>query len=509
MRWRSYFAKAVWLIAPVIFLQSLFFKFSSAPESVYIFTKVGMEPWGRYMTGGLELIASVLFFIPGWNWLGALLAIDVMIGAIFSHLTLLGVVVHDDSGLLFGMAVAVFLSSSFTLYQNRYFVPGIGGLLKQSDELALSYDSNFKPTVGHRLPIVIILSFAGLCGLGILQQILSINFLIGSQSASLADIRIAQWSYFLTLISVFFTFLLTLFVLRLFEKPLHELIAVCRRISQGDLSTRSNLPLKSEFGILSSSMNQMLENIQNKENELSEKSLNIQRLLRVVIHDVANPLMVINFAAKAAMKNSASANDEQSKHWSRVTVAAGRIEGVIKSTRDFEAVRSGIKQLNLKKVSVQKCLDSVMDLFRERAESKSIKFSVQNRSGIANPEILVEENLFVSSVVSNIVSNAIKFSPEGAVIEFLVYLNSYKQLVIEIVDHGVGLPAEMLQKFNSGGNVQSRLGTNGEQGTGFGLDIARSIMKSMNGDLNIQSQTKEASLDNHGTKVLLILPIEF
>src|ERR1700728_3201200 len=91
------------IVAAVILLQTLFFKFTGAEESVYIFTKVGMEPWGRYGSGVVELIASILLLIPRRAWLGALLALGTMTGALISHLTVLGIVVKDDGGLLFGM----------------------------------------------------------------------------------------------------------------------------------------------------------------------------------------------------------------------------------------------------------------------------------------------------------------------------------------------------------------------------------------------------------------------
>lgn len=99
------------LVAAIILLQTLFFKFSAAPESVYIFTKVGMEPWGRIGSGIVELIAAVLLLIPKTTWLGALLAIGVMSGAIFFHLTTLGIEVQGDGGLLFAYALIVFICS--------------------------------------------------------------------------------------------------------------------------------------------------------------------------------------------------------------------------------------------------------------------------------------------------------------------------------------------------------------------------------------------------------------
>ncbi|MBW9224151.1 DoxX family protein [Leptospira interrogans] len=88
-------------IVAFIFLQTLFYKFTGAPESVAIFSKLGMEPWGRIGTGILELIVSILLFIPGWSWLGSLLGLGLMLGAILSHVFVIGIEQENDGGFLF------------------------------------------------------------------------------------------------------------------------------------------------------------------------------------------------------------------------------------------------------------------------------------------------------------------------------------------------------------------------------------------------------------------------
>jgi hypothetical protein len=117
------------IIAAVILLQTLFFKFTGAPESVYIFTRVGLEPWGRIGSGIVELIAAVLLLVPGTGWLGAGLALGVIGGAIMSHLTVLGIVVKDDGGLLFILAVIVAICSAVVLWIHRHALPIIGARL--------------------------------------------------------------------------------------------------------------------------------------------------------------------------------------------------------------------------------------------------------------------------------------------------------------------------------------------------------------------------------------------
>jgi len=121
-----------WLLqvaVAVILFQTLFFKFTGAEESKYIFTKIGAEPWGRIGSGVVELIAVFLLLYPRTVTLGAILSAGVISGAIFSHLTKLGIVVKDDGGLLFGLAVAVLLGSLAILAIRRAQIPLVGAKL--------------------------------------------------------------------------------------------------------------------------------------------------------------------------------------------------------------------------------------------------------------------------------------------------------------------------------------------------------------------------------------------
>ena len=106
------------IVAAFILLQTLFFKFTASPESVYIFSKVGMEPWGRILVGILELVAGILLIIPLTAWLGAALALGLMAGAVGMHLTMLGIEVMGDGGYLFFLALTVMICSAYTLYIN-------------------------------------------------------------------------------------------------------------------------------------------------------------------------------------------------------------------------------------------------------------------------------------------------------------------------------------------------------------------------------------------------------
>jgi uncharacterized membrane protein YphA (DoxX/SURF4 family) len=114
-----YLLWAARLVAAIILLQTLYFKFGGEAESIYIFSTLGIEPWGRIGSGVVELIASLLILVPRTSWIGAGLGLGVMAGAILSHLTILGVEVLGDGGYLFFLAVVVALSCTLILWITR------------------------------------------------------------------------------------------------------------------------------------------------------------------------------------------------------------------------------------------------------------------------------------------------------------------------------------------------------------------------------------------------------
>lgn len=116
-------------VAAGIMLQTLYFKFTAQPESVYIFTTLGLEPYGRIASGIAELIASLLLIAPKTRIYGAIIGLGVISGAILSHLTQLGIVVQNDSGQLFIMALLVFIACAIIAWFHRANVPFLGETL--------------------------------------------------------------------------------------------------------------------------------------------------------------------------------------------------------------------------------------------------------------------------------------------------------------------------------------------------------------------------------------------
>lgn len=127
---KKYWPLIIRLVIAVILIQTLRYKFTAHPDSVYIFEKSGLGDIGRIGSGIAELIAAILLLIPRTIWLGALLSLGIISGAIITHLTKIGIEVNGDGGKLFFMAFLVFILSAVTLWLHKKEIPVIGSKLQ-------------------------------------------------------------------------------------------------------------------------------------------------------------------------------------------------------------------------------------------------------------------------------------------------------------------------------------------------------------------------------------------
>ncbi|WP_113639068.1 DoxX family protein [Nubsella zeaxanthinifaciens] len=115
MQSKKLVTSALRIIVAVILLQTLYFKFTAHPDSVHIFSALGVEPWGRITLGIIELIVAVMILLPKTKTLGMLCSLIIILGAVASHLLVLGINVSSDNGKLFALALVVLFCSSIYL----------------------------------------------------------------------------------------------------------------------------------------------------------------------------------------------------------------------------------------------------------------------------------------------------------------------------------------------------------------------------------------------------------
>ena len=241
---------------------------------------------------------------------------------------------------------------------------------------------------------------------------------------------------------------------------------------------------------------ELMAEAQRKETELTAKEAEKQRtLVRVISHDLANPLGVILNWVRLGLADP-TANEKQRKTLDRIQGAARHQMNVIEHVRELIALESGKLTLRLAPVNLRDCLDQARLMFEEKLQEKSLKLVIEG--DMENLSVVAEPISFQNNVINNLISNAIKFSNDGDTITVRA-TGEGARVLIEIIDQGIGISATLLAQLFDGSKPTSRRGTRGERGTGFGMPIVKSYVEAYGGEVSVTSRPVEESPDAHGS----------
>ncbi len=254
--------------------------------------------------------------------------------------------------------------------------------------------------------------------------------------------------------------------------------------------------LLTTYGLLWGSLTEMLIisvslayklSILNKEKQVAElKALGkgqYERLVRVLLHDISNPLLLILNYGMSLKKNIKS--EENMKYIDKVNRATGNIVGIIKSIRSQYSSTLDQGHIEVGPVNVREVLEECQFLFSDKLKEKKLEIIFQIEEG-AN-FVLAHRETLISSVIGNVISNAIKFSHRNSKIE--VEVNSIgDEVIIKTTDHGIGISEKMIDHFYSSGQIRHRAGTNEEPGLGYGIMLVTSYMDFFKGSLSVSSR---------------------
>jgi signal transduction histidine kinase len=232
---------------------------------------------------------------------------------------------------------------------------------------------------------------------------------------------------------------------------------------------------------------------------------NLQHLLRMVCHDISNPISIIKTVFFLASRRSQLKPDEM-KQWERIKRASDSIEGIINQVRRYEAFRSGKLAFELKPCSLRKVFEDIDFFFQTKAIEKGVKLSwrfIQERNDIL---VLADSTSLTHEIFNNLVSNAIKFTEEGGSVSIdAERVDDFA--VITIRDTGIGIPREILQLLFDPKAHTSRRGTNNESGTGFGMPLVKTFLEMFGGTIQIDSVEQHTGSIQHGTTIEIRLRI--
>ena len=258
----------------------------------------------------------------------------------------------------------------------------------------------------------------------------------------------------------------------------------------------STLGLSRKFELISKQRHEA------EKQEIERHSL--QRLVRLLCHDISNPLTVIMLSGsrlEAAGGNSTPS--PTSAHAHRIVKAATDIRDIIDSVRMLERLQLSGGRVEVAPTDLATTIHETESLFQETLQQKSLQLVKAIPPDL--PLVLAEETILKSSVLANILSNAIKFSQAGSTIELSAERNE-TSVTLRVRDHGVGIPLDLMDEFNRRGMISTRRGTLNEQGTGLGLQLIHGCTTAMGGRMRLLSGNDHEPAGAAGTIVEIILP---
>jgi len=234
--------------------------------------------------------------------------------------------------------------------------------------------------------------------------------------------------------------------------------------------------------------------------ELRELELaGTERMVRVLCHDLSTPLATIGLTTDLLQLNREAGRPlDLDATTNRLRLAVKSIKEIIDSTRQVEALKLRSGNLPIEPVDLCVAFDEAERLVQDKLRRKRITLRKTDWPEFAL--VMAEPRMLRLSIIANALSNAVKFSPAGSVIDVAIRRDD-GAMVLSIRDHGMGIPRELREAFARSGRIQSRPGTMNEEGTGFGVMLMRDFTKAMGGEFRLESRTAEEALSDHGTTV--------
>lgn len=234
----------------------------------------------------------------------------------------------------------------------------------------------------------------------------------------------------------------------------------------------------------------LYQKLEQTEHSLRDKLEENKKLIRIVTHDIANPLTVIEFVSKKITSPTADLENFKEK----LLRSNNTIKSILNDVRNLQTIIDGIKKINLSSYSIDKLITETIKHFEERLSEKNIQVIYNETQLEAN----VDANILRNQVLCNLLSNAIKFTYPNGKIEITAQQIEHN-VIIKVTDHGTGIKPEAVPKLFLVTQKVSTVGTSGEKGTGYGLPICKSILELMGGSINVQSKHIDEAPNDHGT----------
>lgn len=235
--------------------------------------------------------------------------------------------------------------------------------------------------------------------------------------------------------------------------------------------------------------------LKHSHDEIERISNERKALVHILCHDLANPMSTM--LSILNMQDFFATFDEMRE---LLVSAAENGLNVIQLVREMQALDE--HQLHLESLNLLSVITESERMLQARFSEKNIRLTINIAPDL---QVTAERTSFVNSVINNLLTNALKFSYSGSEIHIEAEVIDQQKLVLHIEDKGVGMSEKLLSGLFDVRKTTSRRGTNGEQGTGFGMPLVQKFVQAYGGEISVKSRSEKDEADQHGTTISLHL----
>jgi signal transduction histidine kinase len=246
-------------------------------------------------------------------------------------------------------------------------------------------------------------------------------------------------------------------------------------------------------------LEEYVSELNKKSDELQKNVTEIQELVHILCHDLLNPISCVIGMMEYYNDPNEMAEVMDAEGKELIVESLEQAINIIQMVRTMRALDSGKQKLSIQPVNLSSSLKTSLRMLRHRLTDKGITITSDVDK---NHNVMAEEASLINSVMSNLITNSIKFSMEGSAVEIISQKDGEK-VYMHVIDHGQGMSEEILKYIFDPSKPTTRPGTDGEKGTGFGMPLVKKFMEAYGGSISISSTLRKSGSDRHGTKITL------
>jgi len=273
--------------------------------------------------------------------------------------------------------------------------------------------------------------------------------------------------------------------------PVKQMNRRFQEIAHEDFSGRLEIPNRDELGNLASALNDMSSELGRLYREIHAASRHKSEFLANMSHELRTPLnAIIGFSQVLDERLFGELNEKQAEYINDIHESGAHLLSLINDILDLSKVEAGHMELDLKKFDVRVALDNALTLIKERSLRHGLTLEIDLDSGLGN--MVADERKF-KQIMLNLLTNAIKFTPEGGTISVSAGIDE-KILNIAIRDTGIGISPEdqklVFEEFRQASGKDGQA----NEGTGLGLTLTKRFVEMHGGEITVESEAGEGSI---------------